>query len=131
MPPVLRERTPAKGAKVAETPTKASSVTKRKSSKESIDSQKISKPIHYEFGGPIGATGVVIGLPVVIWGLFFLCNKDICVENPLAFDWVSWASNHLPSSLSDLYSHEAAVMYLGWMVFHIFLERVLPGENVS
>ena len=46
--------------------------------------------VQYEFGGPIGALGVVLGLPLVTIALFFLCNKDVCLENPLSFDWKLW-----------------------------------------
>lgn len=28
---------------------------------------------HYEFGGPLGALAVMLGLPLVILGLYFSC----------------------------------------------------------
>lgn len=59
------------GAKSAPTPTKAHA-------------------IEYEFGGPIGALAVVIFLPLVVYALFFLCNKDNCVGDPMVFDWNLW-----------------------------------------
>jgi anti-sigma factor RsiW len=34
----------------------------------------VAAEFHYEFGGPIGAVGVMVGLPVVIYGLFFACG---------------------------------------------------------
>lgn len=85
--------------------------------------------IHYEFGGPIGTFFVIIGLPIVIYGLFFLCNDHICLTDPTAFDWSAWL-NSLPS-FQNLFTWEATVIYLGWMVFHTVLERILPGEVVE
>ena len=38
-----------------------------------------SKP-HYEFGGPIGAMGIIFGLPAVCYGLVLFCNADGCIR---------------------------------------------------
>ncbi len=85
--------------------------------------------IHYEFGGPVGAFGVIVGLPVVIAGLYLICNADTCLENPFTFDYGNWVNN-LPG-WEKFITREAVVMFLGWMAFHVILERVLPGENVE
>lgn len=85
--------------------------------------------VQYEFGGPIGAVGIIFGLPLVIYALFFLCNKNICMNNPLKFNWSGFL-NSIPS-LSDFFSFEAVYMYFAWMVFHIACERFLPGETVE
>jgi hypothetical protein len=77
--------------------------------------------IHFEFGGPIGACGVIFGLPVVIYMLYFLCNDKVCMHDPRTFDWKSWFQNLPP--LSYLFSWEASAMFLGWMALHVFLER--------
>ena len=87
--------------------------------------------IEYEFGGPIGALGVIVGLPLVIFLLYFLCNKDVCLNNPFRFAWGTWFTRHLPHSISELYTNEAMYMYVGWMIFHVLLERILPGETVE
>lgn len=70
---------------------------------------------------------VTIGLPLVIFLLFYLCNDKICLENPLSFAW-----NKFLPSLSELYpTKEAVHMYIGWMLLHVVLERILPGEIVE
>ena len=48
--------------------------------------------IEYEFGGPIGTFCVIVFLPILTMALFFLCNKDTCVHNPMTFDWNKWIS---------------------------------------
>lgn len=87
----------------------------------------------YEFGGPIGAAGVVFGLPIVIYLLYFVCNKDVCLKSDLSIDSKAFF-NLLPTSiasLSDLISQQAVLIYVGWMLFHVLLERILPGEIVE
>ena len=49
-----------------------------------------SHNVEYEFGGPYGALAVVLFLPVLVYALFFLCNKDVCLESPMQFDWKGW-----------------------------------------
>lgn len=80
--------------------------------KSSSPKKKKKRHVEYEFGGPLGAFGVIVGLPLVIFLLYFLCNKDVCVTNPFHFAWGTWFSKHLPNSISSLYSTEAMYMYV-------------------
>lgn len=103
--------------------------TKGKSS-EDVNKSKVSNLIHYEFGGPIGAAGIVFGLPLVVLGLFYACNKNVCVtSSPFSFNWTA-AKSAFSTSITDIISMEALICYFGWMVFHVVLERILPGEQV-
>ena len=36
---------------------------------------------HYEFGGPIGALGIMVGLPLVTLMLYVGCGRDFCVTD--------------------------------------------------
>lgn len=94
------------------------------------NNEKQIESFSYEFGGPIGAIGVIFGLPIVIYTLFFLCNDKICMGQPATFDWNNFL-NLLPKSIDEIYSHEALLMYIGWMSLSVFLERILPGESVE
>lgn len=96
-----------------------------KMTKESLGSSSSIAPVHYEFGGPIGAFGVVVGLPFVIYMLYFLCNDEFCVDTS-----TDWTKLQLPS-IESLWSQEAAFMYISWMAANLVLERVLPGETVE
>jgi hypothetical protein len=92
-----------------------------------------NKNIHYEFGGPVGTFFIIIGLPVVIYFLFFICNKDICyissssssssissespssiVSSVVSFDWNEFC-RYILSNLSwnKLFSIEATYIYIG------------------
>ena len=84
--------------------------------------------IRYEFGGPLGAGLVIIGLPYVIFALFFLCNQDTCLEfNHLSdFNWSKFITQ-----LSEAHSHLTSwslQIFIGWFLFQVLLERCLPGE---
>lgn len=89
---------------------------------------KHEEKIHYEFGGPVGAFGVILGTPAVMYALFFLCNANMCMSNPLAFDWTAFWQQ---IKFENFFSTEASIMYLGWLAFNVFLERILPGEQVE
>jgi hypothetical protein len=89
--------TPSKAAE--EIPAKETSsntkISKKTTTKTATSETKSSSshPIEYEFGGPIGAAGVIFGLPFVIFALYFICNKDVCVQNPMVFGWKEWLAD--------------------------------------
>ena len=85
------------------------------------------KKIHFEFGGPLGAAGIVIGLPFVILGLFFVCNADRCVSNVFSYNYIELVKS---IAWEDVYSENAMLLYLCWLLLHILMERLLPGEIV-
>ena len=58
----------------------------------------------YEFGGPIGAFFIIIGLPIVIYALFFLCNDSYCIT----------ASNY--QSILSCGTHQGGVCEVGALV---------------
>eukprot|EP00939_MAST-03C_sp_MAST-3C-sp1_P001350 g1350.t1 len=91
------------------------------------------KPFHYEFGGPPGALGTMIALPIVVYGLYFLCrgpcgsgSEGFCL-GPSNYDR---ARDQIPTSLAELWDLKATGYVVGWIAFQIFLERVLPGPRV-
>lgn len=86
-----------------------------------------SIPMHFEFGGPLGAIGIVFGLPLVVYMLYFLCNDTICMKNPFAFDW----NQLMGINIGNIITIDAIYMYLTWMIFHIIMERCLPGDVVE
>ncbi|KAJ9450563.1 Delta(14)-sterol reductase [Diplonema papillatum] len=89
---------------------------------------KEAKPApHYEFGGPPGALATTVSLPLVIAVLYVACNKTQCVEG---VDVSGVASFALPSP-ADFVSAEAFAAVVGWCIFQVVLERVLPATIVS
>jgi hypothetical protein len=83
-----------------------------------VQLEEKNKNIHYEFGGPIGTFFIIIGLPVVIYFLFFICNKDICYISSslssISFDWNEFFRYFLSYlSWNKLFSIEATYIYIG------------------
>ena len=80
----------------------------------------------YEFGGPVGAVGVIVGLPIVIYVLYFGCGKSFCVDS---IDSAAELPAQLSAALSTtkLWSWTACAVVFGWTVLHFIAYLVLPG----
>jgi len=81
----------------------------------------------YEFGGPIGAWGMMLGLPVGVYALSWAASKP-SLPDVLA---------SLRPALSRMLEGQGAVASTGllvfsaWMGFQAVLERLLPGKDVE
>jgi hypothetical protein len=51
----------------------------RKQPAAAAPKKKAGPSFDYEFGGPWGALGIIVGLPVVVLGLYFYCPNQGCV----------------------------------------------------
>ncbi|KAH9887459.1 putative C-14 sterol reductase [Xylariomycetidae sp. FL2044] len=90
----------------------------------------------YEFGGPIGAAGIVFGLPVLLWTFYFACN-DVSgcpapsLLNPRALSWdtlkaeIGWPAG----GLRDFVSWKATAAVFGYHLFSLILWKVLPAHE--
>ena len=111
---------------------KVTSDTKIKSNKNHHNTE-----IEFEFFGPIGAFFIIFGLPLVIFMLYYTCNKDICLRFETLTSLSSLSKYYdrlvrsLPTSWKQIINIEAVYIYVGWMIFHIVCERLLPGETVE
>jgi len=81
----------------------------------------------------VGAAATMIALPIVVYGLYFMCrgscdgtNGGYCVDRENYPD----ALSHLPDSLDALWNADAAICVFAWICFHVVLERFLPGDRV-
>lgn len=64
-----------------------------------------TKKFHFEFGGPVGAVGVMVGLPLVTFGLFFSCGlvvTGLSISNPF---------------LNRDFEREHAVIFYSWLMY--------------
>ncbi|KAK0663549.1 Delta(14)-sterol reductase [Lasiodiplodia hormozganensis] len=95
-----------------------------------------TKP-EYEFGGPLGASAIVLGLPVLLYVFAFGCN-DIAgcpvpsLLHPQNLDWeklrleTGWPSQ----GVLDLFSLKVTGVVLGYYLLSLFLDKVLPAQEV-
>eukprot|EP00126_Sphaerothecum_destruens_P009168 Sdes_comp20449_c0_seq1m14641 len=108
-----------------------------------------SSNFHYEFGGPLGALGVILGLPLVAYVLFFACNSHGCLQISPSFadesqGWSNLLTNYQnfekfsitspPWSIptwKQLFSWKLFAVYTAWWAFQALLYMTLPGQTVK
>jgi delta14-sterol reductase len=118
------------GASPAKKSPAGRSTPSSKTPKSLAPAKKAAAAFEYEFGGPIGAAAVMVGLPFVIVVLYFGCGAKFCVRS------TSDASNLL-TKLSDglssttLWSWTATAAVFGWTALHFVLYLFLPGRVVD
>ena len=87
--------------------------------------QRAHKDVHYEFLGPyLGPIGIILGLPLVCYGLVYACNADGCMHlSPFS----------IPGFPADqkFFTWEATGVFLGWMALQTALHLILPGRKVQ
>ena len=71
-------------------------------------------------GGAAGACVMPLGLPVAVYGLYFMCNPTKGDCSP--FTWPT-----LPTAWDQLVSLEAVLVCLAWFAFQALLYMVVPG----
>jgi hypothetical protein len=81
------------------------------------------KTAHYEFMGPVGVFFMILGLPAVVYALYFICNPTSCsiqdVVTTKLPKWRAWVSL------------EASALFLAWFGFHCFLYTLPVGKVVQ
>jgi len=90
--------------------------------------------VHYEFGGPLGAIGIIFGLPFVIMVLYFLSSEHfghLTFENlsTCTFDFNALYKNVMSSEM--FITQKSVTIFLSWMGLQVILERILPGDKVE
>ncbi|EEP80494.1 Delta(14)-sterol reductase [Uncinocarpus reesii 1704] len=93
-------------------------------------------PHKYEFGGPVGAAGIVFGLPPLMYFLYFTCN-DIsgcpapALRDPANLTWEKLkAQIPWPGSVSQFASWEVTGWVLAYYLFSLLLYRILPAQEI-
>lgn len=83
----------------------------------------------YEFGGPVGSVGMMIGLPVGVFSLIYaLQQPSVAVA---VSGLVPALKSALDRGLPSLLTNKAILIVLGWFGYQVLLERLLPGSYVQ
>ncbi|KAI0392913.1 putative C-14 sterol reductase [Xylariaceae sp. FL0594] len=90
---------------------------------------------HYEFGGPLGAAGIVFGLPVLLYTFAFACNDVTGCPAPSLLHPSTLSLEKLKAEVgwpgfSGLHSWEVTAVTLGYHFFSLLLWKLLPAEEV-
>ncbi|CAO3663389.1 unnamed protein product [Umbelopsis ramanniana] len=110
-----------------------SSMAKKNQGSTKVDSSKLN-PVtkHYEFGGPIGAIGMIIGLPALVLFFATFCDAtgypsqnfwNISVDNLRV--WLSW--ENVKNSINPW----AFAWYFGFLINLAVMSVSLPGNMVD
>nr|ODN97807.1 delta14-sterol reductase [Cryptococcus depauperatus CBS 7855] len=83
-----------------------------------------------EFFGPWGTAAITLCTPVLAYLIFFACN-DVAGCAPTSLRSVWRLVGDYPDAAGKLWEWKAAGVYVGWYVFCIVCELVLPGERIQ
>ncbi|CAM9561754.1 unnamed protein product [Chrysoparadoxa australica] len=98
----------------------------------SAASREVSAPFKYEFGGPVGAGCIMVGLPLLVLLLDTACTADACFSLGNVFSGEAWGELLEPFlHPTALWSWTAAMIVVLWLGFQVMLDRCLPGEMVE
>lgn len=89
------------------------------------------KTTNYEFGGPIGAIGMVVLLPIIVLFLATCCDSTGYPSQAFRDDWKSTILSKLSMDfLISLYDPFAFAVYVGFVAMLAVFYVVLPGDNI-
>ena len=90
----------------------------------------MTSKVVYEFGGPLGSIGVMVGLPLVVLVLFFGCGREFCVADFQTAAELPWRMRDALSHTS-LWSWKATSVVFGWCVCVFDHTRVRSSARLS
>ncbi|KAJ5713726.1 Delta(14)-sterol reductase [Penicillium malachiteum] len=106
-----------------------------KVSKSQAGVQPVPDKHGYEFGGPLGAFGIVFGLPVLVYTFTFLCNDVSGCPAPSLLNPSTLTLNQLKQEvgwpqdgITGLFDLQVTLWTLSYYAFSLFLQVFLPGQ---
>ncbi|EPS27799.1 hypothetical protein PDE_02743 [Penicillium oxalicum 114-2] len=110
----------------------------RKAEKPNIPIQPVPEKRGYEFGGPLGAFGIVFGLPLLVYTFTFVCNDvtgcpapSLLRPSTLTLDQLKREVGWPEEGIVGLYDTRVTLWTLSYYVFSLFLQVFLPGQEVD
>lgn len=72
----------------------------------------------------------IISLPLVVLGLYSVCNVSHCISfNPSSANFLSYSN--LFNGKYEFFNAKATLLYLGWFTLQVILHLTLPGKVVK
>ncbi|KAL2014707.1 hypothetical protein VTN00DRAFT_2232 [Thermoascus crustaceus] len=110
----------------------------KKDDKPKVPIQPVPEKRGYEFGGPIGAFGIVFGLPVLIYSLAFFCNDvsgcpapSLLHPSTLTIDKLKSEIGWPEEGIKALYDTGVTLWVLGYYFLLLVMQIFLPGQEVE
>ncbi|KAK2736156.1 erg24, C-14 sterol reductase [Myotisia sp. PD_48] len=92
----------------------------------------------YEFGGPLGAAAIMVGLPILIYTFAFTCNDISGCPAPSLLHPSSFSLESLKSEVGwpvegfgGLFNGKVTLYVLGYYVLSLLLQIFLPGTEAE
>ena len=87
----------------------------------------------YEFMGPMGAALVSVGLPTIVFSLYFGCSEQAGGCPPILDNAPERVLNAILSRefWKGLWDTQAALIYLGWYLYCVAAWAIIPGDYVQ
>ncbi|KAH8692829.1 c-14 sterol reductase [Talaromyces proteolyticus] len=110
----------------------------KKDSKSAVPIQPVPEKRGYEFGGPLGAFGIVFILPILVYCFAFFCNDisgcpapSLLHPSTLTWDRLKEEIGWPDEGLMGIYNTRVTLWVLSYYALHIVLQIVLPGQVVE
>ncbi|KAF7715158.1 Ergosterol biosynthesis ERG4/ERG24 family protein [Penicillium ucsense] len=110
----------------------------RKAEKPQVPIQPVPEKRGYEFGGPLGAFGIVFGLPLLVYTFTFVCNDvtgcpapSLLRPSTLTLDQLKREVGWPKEGITGLYDTEVTLWVLSYYAFSLFLQVILPGQEAD
>ncbi|KAE8149643.1 ergosterol biosynthesis ERG4/ERG24 [Aspergillus avenaceus] len=106
--------------------------------KSKIPIQPVPEKRGYEFGGPLGAFGIVFGLPTLIYSFTFLCNDvsgcpapSLLSPTTLSLDQLKAEVGWPHEGFSAFFDTRVTLWVLSYYLLSLVLYVFLPGHEVE
>ncbi|KAI1919720.1 erg24, C-14 sterol reductase [Ophidiomyces ophidiicola] len=92
----------------------------------------------YEFGGPIGALGIILGTPAIVYSFAFFCNDisgcpppSLLHPSTLSIESLKAEIGWPQDGIKGLYDGHVMLCVLGYYALNLALQIFLPGREVD
>ncbi|KAF5857866.1 erg24, C-14 sterol reductase [Aspergillus alliaceus] len=110
----------------------------KKNLKPKAPIQPVPEKRGYEFGGPLGAFGIVFGLPTLIYSFTFLCNDisgcpapSLLSPSTLSLDQLKEEVGWPQDGLKAFFDARVTMWVLCYYLLSLILYVLLPGQEVE
>ncbi|KAJ5246162.1 Delta(14)-sterol reductase [Penicillium chermesinum] len=105
-----------------------------KSDPKPVPIQTVAEKHGYEFGGPLGAFGIVFGLPILTYVFAFVCNDisgcpapSLLHPSTLTLEKLKREVGWPEEGIAGLYDSQVTLWVLSYYAFSLFLQIFMPG----
>ncbi|KAL5357933.1 ergosterol biosynthesis ERG4/ERG24 [Aspergillus floccosus] len=111
---------------------------KKKDSKPRVPVQIVPEKRGYEFGGPLGAFGIVFGLPILVYSFTFLCNDvsgcpapSLLHPSSLSIEQLKLEVGWPAEGVRAFYDFNVTLCVLGYYLLSLVMYVFLPGQEAE